>query len=247
MVKLLPLTVCIITNQFTAETDQVFKSLLPIAQQILVINTPGEKLTATDQRIEIISYPDQEINFSKWRNFAIKKATQQWMLFVDHDEIISKQLLSELPSLIYQQKYDGYRIRRIDYFLGQPLKHGEVGQVYKLRLAKTHRYHFIGSVHEVGQVVGLTQTINLPIYHYPHASIASFLDKISFYSHLSANNTHQTFSLLKLLLFPIAKFFVNYIIKLGILDGFSGLVYALLMSIHSLSVRIFTYESSQNH
>jgi hypothetical protein len=35
---------------------------------------------------------------------------------------------------------------------------------------------------------------------------------------------------------------LNYWLKLGFLDGFAGLSYALMMSFHSLLVRIYLYE-----
>ena len=45
----------------------------------------------------------------------------------------------------------------------------------------------------------------------------------------------------------VAKFVSNYWLKAGFLDGWRGLIYAVVMSIHSLAVRVFIYEQQQKN
>jgi hypothetical protein len=40
-------------------------------------------------------------------------------------------------------------------------------------------------------------------------------------------------SIVKIIIWPEVKFFVNYILKVGFLDGIQGFVSAVLMSFHS--------------
>ena len=49
-------------------------------------------------------------------------------------------------------------------------------------------------------------------------------------------------NLLSLITFPVGKFINNFLLKRGFLDGWRGLSYALMMSLHSFCVRIFQYE-----
>ena len=40
-------------------------------------------------------------------------------------------------------------------------------------------------------------------------------------------------SLIKITVWPCGKFFYNYVLRLGFLDGVQGFVFALMMSFHS--------------
>jgi hypothetical protein len=53
------------------------------------------------------------------------------------------------------------------------------------------------------------------------------------------------FSWGELLFLPLGKFLYNYVGLLGFLDGWRGLCYALVMSMHSLGIRLRLYEIAQ--
>lgn len=250
MSEKLPISLCMISNQVSSQLLENIQDLALVVSEIVIVDTSTERImsketTISTNKIIKILIGDDQINFSQWRNLAIQRATQQWILFLDSDEKISKILQANLTNLIKDDQIDGYLIKRVDVFLKKKMFHGEIGQIYKLRLARKKSYHFVGAVHEVGKVNGPTSKINFPIYHFAHQSISSFFSKVSFYSFLVASNTSSyNFSknMAELLFFPLGKFILNFIIKFGFLDGYQGLIYALIMSYHSLMVRIYRYE-----
>ena len=48
----------------------------------------------------------------------------------------------------------------------------------------------------------------------------------------------------QMIVYPIGKFINNFILELGFLDGWRGLIYAFIMSLHSLWVRVYWYEKA---
>jgi len=79
------------------------------------------------------------------------------------------------------------------------------------------------------------------ILHYHNLTILQFLERLDKYSTLQANSLFEKKVKEPLcchFVKPIAKFILNYIVRLGFMDGYPGLVMAWLMSWHSLLVRI---------
>ncbi len=181
-------------------------------------------------------------NFSEQRNFALEKATGEWIFFVDADEVISTLLKSEIELGIknYELSINGYYIKREDYMWGKKLKYGETRDIWLLRLAKKNSGKWEGKVHEVWKVKGEVGELMSPILHYPHQSIAEFLKEINFYTTLRAEELfkqHVRVEWWDIIIYSRGKFIVNYIFKLGFLDGLEGLVIAIMMSFHSFLVR----------
>lgn len=235
-------------NDFTLKKD-----LTDYFEQIILVDNTSKQQLATRfkqlKQVKVIVHPQPIVDFSKVRNMAIDEANQKWVMLLDSDEVISPQLYQSIKKNISQQnrcnKCQGYYIKRQDIFKGKTLQFGEVGHVYKLRLAKKDKIQFVRPIHEVAIIDGKTCHLPQPIYHYAHHSITTFLTKIAKYAYREAAykiEQGQTFSVFSLVCKPLLKFLYNYIIKLGFLDGYAGFTYAIMMSIHSMIVRISIYE-----
>lgn len=183
-------------------------------------------------------------DFAAHRNFALAQAKGEWVLFIDSDERISADLQKEISEVIKQNKHVGYYVRRIDYLFGRAMLHGETGNMRLLRLAKKDVGLWTRPVHEVWNVDGSVGFLSAPLLHYPHPNVAQFLDKVSRYSTLNAAYLYSQRvkpSLWKIIVYPKAKFFVNYVWSLGFLDGTAGAIVALMMSFHSFLTRAKLY------
>ena len=184
-------------------------------------------------------------DFAAQRNYGLAKAKGDWVLFVDDDEIVSSALAREISLAISNPKYTGYYLKRFDRYFGQTLRHGETGNIKIVRLAKKNAGRFIRPVHEVWQVAGRVGELKNPLFHDRLELVTPFIARIAFYGPLDAktlNSEGKPFSVTRLLLNPLAKFIYNYKIKLGFLDGYLGLFQAYLMSVQSLSVRVFQWQ-----
>ncbi|MFH2085599.1 MAG: glycosyltransferase family 2 protein [bacterium] len=191
------------------------------------------------QNLTIITLNQPNIkDFALSRNAELAKVKTPWVLFIDTDEKITPALKSEITGIcnLESNVYSAYYIPREDTFLGTVLRHGEAGHTKLIRLARRDFGKWRRPVHEVLEGSGKIGTLTSPILHYPHPSVTSFLGKINHYSTLEAAYRHEQgikSNLLKIWLYPLAKFKYNYLLRLGFLDGISGLIMAIMMSFHS--------------
>lgn len=190
-----------------------------------------------NSQITIITLNQSGItDYATARNIELAKVKTPWVLFVDSDEKITPDLKNEVLSAIESNTYDAYRVARLDTFLGRQLRYGEPGHTKLIRLAKRDFGQWVRPVHEVWIGQGRVGTLTHPLLHAPHATIASFLDKINRYSTLEAEyRFNQGFksSLWKIVIYPVAKFKYNYLLRQGFRDGVPGMVMAIMMSFHS--------------
>lgn len=202
-------------------------------------------------------------DFAAQRNFGLEKATGDWVLFIDADEIVTRELQHEIKTKIFPQSgihdavvthkfvnsigtnlktgsISGFYLKRRDWFLGRWLKFGETSNVKLLRLARKNAGRWQGRVHETWEVKGKVGELKNPILHYPHQTIAIFLKDINWYTDVVAQywlEEGKRVKIWEIIFYPLGKFLQNYISRLGILDGIPGLIMAFMMSFHSFLVR----------
>jgi glycosyltransferase involved in cell wall biosynthesis len=184
-------------------------------------------------------------DFAAQRNLGLEHASQPWVLFVDADEIIPNELRDEILEKINDDRYDGFLIQRTDHLWGAVLKYGETGDIWLLRLARKDAGHWYGKVHETWIIDGEVEKLKNRILHYPHGTIADFLEQINIYTDLRAEellSDGRKASAVAIIVYPVGKFLTNYIMKRGFMDGVQGLIHALMMSFHSFLVRSKLYQ-----
>lgn len=246
-------TVVILTNQFDSK---LVKSLLSIPKNwTVLICSPTNRLPMSisqlHRNIRHRQMPDQNIqDFSQMRNLALQQVKTEWAFFLDSDEVINEFDINQLEIKLHNQQIAGLTITRSDVFYGQKLHYGEAGKQQLTRLVQVDQSHFAGQVHEVAVVKGQVADSRISISHFSHDSVSQFMKQVSRYANMSAT-LHQSKSglrlLTELLIYPPLKFLLNYIVKLGFLDGWRGLIYALIMSLHSTLVRLMTLEHRVRH
>lgn len=204
---------------------------------------------------EILVEERREIaDYAAIRNEALKKASGEWVMFVDEDEEISEELKREILE-ITDKSYKEYKshnisgayFRRADRFLGKWLGHGEAASVRLLRLGRRGAGKWERPVHEVWKVTGRVSELKNPIWHYSHQSVDEMVEKLDRYSQMEAEyrlgesgrlgRLGRLGILGEMAVLPAGKFLQNYFWRLGVLDGMEGLIHALMMTGHSFLVR----------
>lgn len=247
----------------SAQTEKLSLSVIILYKKENPALKKAKKSVDFAQEIILIQ-KEKIIDFSQVRNQALQKVNTPWVLFLDSDEVFAQESIPELKELLLaknypQRNYTGASVVRQDIFHQKTLKHGEAGATRLLRLGKKSVLTWKRPVHEVALLkTGEIRKSKIKIFHYSHQNISSFLQKIIIYSNQEStyrmNNLKQEnrpitvpiiFPIiikLQLLIYPFAKFIYAYFFKLGFLDGYRGLVYAFIMSLHSLSVRSMILE-----
>jgi glycosyltransferase involved in cell wall biosynthesis len=189
------------------------------------------------KNLTVITIQGQNItDFAEARNKALAAVKTPWVLFLDSDETLTPQLQAEIESTVRGDEYSAYYLKRSDVFLGRELKYGETDKAQFIRLGRKDFGTWVRPVHEEWRGEGKVGILKHPIVHHSHGNIATFLDKVNYYSTLDAQYRYEVgvkSSLWKIAVYPIAKFKLNYLLRLGFLDGVPGLIMAMMMSFHS--------------
>ena len=237
------ISVVVLTRNEEENIKNCLQSIKDLASEIILIDD-----YSTDETIKIardlgakVFLNKLDSDFSKQRNFGLKKAKNKWVMFLDADEMVSNKLAQEIKTVISNDKdINGYFFKRNDSFAGCFLRYGETANVRLLRLAKKNSGSWQRKVHETWDVKGQTKEFKNPLLHYPHSTVTDFLKEINFYSSLHAESLKKEGvkpSLFRLIFNPLGKFISNYIVKKGFLDGTPGLITSLMMSFHSFLSR----------
>ena len=190
---------------------------------------------STDDTVEIAShYPNVQLikgnflGFGPTKNRAISYASNEWILSLDSDEVLSQEFVENLK----KEELDSnalYTILRSNYYKEQQIKHCW-GDDIIVRLFNKNRTKFTDKkVHEKIIDEGFEiKTLKGEVKHYPYATVSDFIVKLDKYSTIYAedNAGKKKSSPLKAFANGSFSFFKTYFIKRGFLDGYPGLIIA---------------------
>jgi glycosyltransferase involved in cell wall biosynthesis len=228
------LSVTVITLNEASQIRQCLESV-SFADEIIVLDSGS-----TDNTVEIAKEYTDKVFVTDWpgfgmqKNRALAKATGEWVLSLDADEVVSEALQSEIQAILKNPKADGYYFKRHAFFCGKLIKFGDWRNDKVLRLFKRELGRFDDApVHEKLTVNGPLKSLKSPLLHYTAQSLEEVLDKTNRYSSLGAakklaNGGHGSLS--GAILRSLFAFIRSYFIKFGFLDGRTGFVLAVLIA-----------------
>jgi len=186
-------------------------------------------------------------NFSDQRNFGISKCKNDWILFLDADEIPTQNTINFINNLSPKLGFN-YSFKRNIIYLGHTISHGQCLNDNPIKLFNKTEGKFILPVHEIWQSTANTIATNQIILHHSIKTLSNFLQKINLYSTIRAqelfNQKHYT-NLWEIIFYPKLKFLDIYFLKLGFLDGTSGIILSLALSFNSFLIRSKLWHLSQ--
>ena len=191
------------------------------------------------------------------RNWALNQGQLQskWVLFLDADEEIGTRCRQAIQQAIqHPATADGYELTPRYWFLGRWLKYTQGYPNWHPRLLKKGVLQFKGGVWESFSVDGCISRIHEPYEHYAFSKgIDDWLERHKRYATWEAERIEavlsgggvqalgtQRWKKLRLAmakawpLRPIFRFAQKYILQGGFLEGWQGLLFALLMAGYDL-------------
>jgi len=234
------ISVVIIAKDAQSTIVETLDSLKLFAEVILYLNNSSdntESIASTYENIKIIK--GEFIGFGPTKNEAATYSSNDWILSLDSDEVILTKLFNELKSLNLTNDKEVFYIKRDNYFLNKKVKYSGWGNDILLRLYNKSQHCFNGNmVHEFIETKDYTlkRKISNTFKHNAVEDINQFLQKVIKYSDIASQNK-KTCSFIIVILKSFFAFFKTYILKLGILDGWRGLV----ISISNFNGKFFRY------
>ena len=171
--------------------------------------------------------------FATQKNFALDQAAGTWILSLDADERVTPELGERIKAIVKDDgPADGYLIPRRNLFWGAWVRHGGLYPDYQLRLFRRGAGRFAeNSVHESVTVTGRVETLAEPLLHQSYRDLEDFVRRSNRYSTLAASDwlrRGRQVGVADLIMKPLGRFLSMYIVQRGFLDGWRGLVLAIL-------------------
>lgn len=204
------------------------------ANEIIIVDSysTDNTLSLLEKYPQVTVYQRAFDNFSNQKNFAIEKATNEWVTFFDPDEEISEDLANEILEK-YNSKSNvvAYHVKRNIVFMGKRIKYSGFQNDKVFRFFKKTKCTYENLVHEKLKTTGPTETLKTHALHFTYKSFDDYTGKLHHYSDLQADmlyakNVKPT--LYHFLFRPWYRFWSQYILRLGILDGKEGFILAYI-------------------
>ncbi|MDR3253462.1 MAG: glycosyltransferase family 2 protein [Endomicrobium sp.] len=174
--------------------------------------------------------------FGKQRNFALSQCSYDWIICLDADERITPELKIEIEHELQNfPKGNVFLAPRKSRFINKWILHSGWYPNYRhpVFFNKKAVNYKEQLVHEDIDYQGKKYYFKGDIIHYPYDNIKQFIKKSDLYTDLSSREMFEKARKCRVInLFgnPVIMFFKMYCIKKGFLDGFTGLILALLYS-----------------
>jgi len=230
------LSACIITYNEADRIEACVRSL-SFCDEILVVDSHStddtrERARALGARVIERDWP----GYRSQKQFAVEGAAHDWVLCLDADERVSDALRRQIETLRDAgfEGRAGWSLPRITDYFGRFLRHGNAYPDRLVRLFDRRRGGWTGrEIHENTRVQGPVGRLGGHLEHYPYRSLTDHQLRMQRYATLMAQSLYASgrrCGLGRVLLNAEWRFLRGYWLRLGFLDGWRGLVFALIES-----------------
>lgn len=210
---------------------------------------------STDNSIDIAKNAEIKIikadrdDFACSRNIGAQKAQGEWLLYIDVDERISPALREKIlcvvtpniPNFPNLPNFSSYKLFRKNIILGKWLRHGDwwPDPVHRL-IKKSALVEWKGALHEYPIVKGRIGLIKEPIIHLSKDSISDMVKNSRDFApreaKLMLEANHPPVQIYHFLIAMGREFWKRGIVKMGWLDGATGIIEVFYQMFHQFLV-----------
>lgn len=232
------LSVYIVTLNEELRLDRTLKAAKQVADEIIVVDSGS-----TDKTEEIAKENGAKFVFHKWKNISSQKQFAQnlckndYVLYLDADEVLSPELIKEINETMKDPKYSAYSIKEKDMYPGDKkpklLSRGyTLIKIYDRKVATmpddlTHdRVVFIKDKLPIKKLKNI-------IYHYSYISLYQTWFKLNMYTDqlvITMSKTGKRYSKFRLIFEMPYQFFRYYIIKRQFANGWFGFIMSVSLA-----------------
>ncbi len=248
------ITLSVVINTLNEEENllNAIKSVKNLSDEIIVVDMMSDdKTQEIAKKLGAKVYEHEKMGYVEpARNFAISKATGDWILILDADERITPELHTKIKQIINSENpQDYYRIPRKNLVFGKWLRHSRWWPDYNIRLFKKGYVEWNEVIHSVpmtrGDGADLEAIDENAIVHYHYVSIDQYVERMNRYT------THQAIALAQnkynfnwkdIITKPTNEFLSRYFEGEGYKDGVHGLALSGLQAFSELVVYLKVWQ-----
>jgi len=261
----LPVTVIVPTKNESRNLADCLESVRDFDQVVVVDSNSNDDTTsiAACKGAEVVHF-DWSGEWPKKRNWALQHVDvrNEWVLFLDADERLTPEFVSEMIVKIDSKKWDGFVLRYEYWFLGRRLRYGERMRKLALFKAAKGEYEKLTSVdysgldmevHEHVIVDGNVGEIKCMVKHEDQHGVNNLIRKLNAYTEWeiqvlkelknrknrgNLTRRHQVKYAFVLVPFaPVVYWFYYAIFRGGFMDGSRGFIYHTIRFLYFVVLR----------
>lgn len=245
------ISVVINTLNEAKNLPRAISSVKGLASEIVVIDMESDdKTVEIAKKLGAKVFSHKRVGYVEpARNFAIGKATGEWILILDADEEVPSGLSSKLKKILKDPKADYYRIPRKNIIFGKWMEHTRWWPDYNIRFFRKGFVSWSEEIHSVPVTQGVGFDIpdrgDLAIIHNNYSSIISYIERLFKYSKVQAEELMKNgyvFGWSDLIHRPLNEFFGRFFVGEGYKDGVHGLALSFLQAFSELAIYLQIWE-----
>ncbi|MBQ7984058.1 MAG: glycosyltransferase family 2 protein [Bacteroidales bacterium] len=230
-----PYKISVVINTYNAEQylEKVLQAVKDFDQILICDMESTDSTLAIAQKYgcDTVTFPRKKYNIVEHaRNFALYNARYKYVLVVDADEIVTKELKDYLYRIVKTDCPDGLFIRRKNKFMGKYIE--ESVDDWQLRFFNKEKTFWPEVIHSIPQVKGRTEKIPLTVdnaifLHLAEEYLHDRLEKLNRYTDNEVEKKQdRNFGAWALFYRPFWYFFRSYILQKGFMHGIRGFIKA---------------------
>lgn len=241
------LSVALATFNEEENIGRCLQAVKDISDEIVIVDG-----TSKDRTVEIakqfgatVFVRENPPNFHINKQIAIDKCSGDWILQLDADEVVSKELGEEIVKLLSESSVEenGFWMPRKNYFLGRFLMKGGQYPDYTVRLYRRGKGQLPQKdVHEQAVIQGKVGYLKNALLHYPYKDFNAYYKKWMRYNNLLVGQISDElkrknfflrmyYGAAYLLAKPAHWMLTAYGRHKGFMDGWQGFVFALFSAL----------------
>ena len=227
---MIQLTAAIITFNEEKNIARCIESLLPVAEEILIVDSYSKdrtkEIALSYPKVRFIENPFE--GHIQQKNVALNMAKNDWVLSLDADEALTPDLQKSILTVKENPTYKGYKFNRLTYYCGHWVKYCGWYPDTKVRLVQKDNAEWRGvNPHDRLDVVDGSEIAHLKgdLLHYSYYTAEQHYKQIEYFGDIAAKelyNKGKSTNYFVIYGKTGAQFIKSFFIKKGILDGKTG-------------------------
>ena len=249
--KLLPLSVAVITHNEEGHLQRCLDSVRGMASEIVVVDSGStDRTEAIARGAGAIFQVSPWAGFLEQKNLALRRCSKPWILSLDADEVVTPELADSIgTALTANSELNGFEVNRRTFYLGDWIWHAWYPD-WILRLVRGDAARWTGlDPHPRMEVGGSTKRLEGDLLHYSFRDLDDHLHRTLRYSRTMAASyaaEGRRFRWRCLLLSPWVAVFKHLILKQGWRDGWRGWLVSMIRGVDVFAKYAFLLEHERS-
>ncbi len=242
------LSVVIIAKNAENQIADCIESVRFAGEIIVIDNGSEDRTVEVAKSLKALVITDKKGDFSMQRTIGLEKAKGEWILYIDTDERVTKDLEIQIERVCKSaDSLSAYKIARQNFYFGN-YEWPKIEYLERL-FKKSKLKGWSGKLHESPKIEGEVGLLKGQILHFTHRDLESMLDKTIEWSDIEAklrfDSVHPPMATWRFIRVIITAFWGSYVSQQGFKAGTAGLVESVYQSFSMLITYAKLWELQQ--